>query len=989
LFWLSLILAVVTSSMAASEHHGQVRMGALPIPGAVVRVAQGEKTLRAVTDADGSYAFPDLSDGPWTIQVEMSGFAPIQQDLVVAPGMAPSVWDLKLLPLGDIKAEAAPGFLSTSPVLRLSTSRPASSTKTKPTPTFTASRRDTVPVPGAITEDFSARATDALLINGTVNNGASTPFALPSAIGNNRRGGRSLYTGTFSLNVSNALFDARSFSLTGQNTPKPGYTRLQSTLTFGGPFRIPSVYRGGNFNFSYSRTQNRDATLQTGQMPTFAERAGDFSKSPVTLIDPSTGTPFSGNLIPQNRISPQAQALLKLYPLPNVDNGGRYNYQIAIVGVTHGDNLTAAINNIALNNANRFSGKVALQSTRTDSPSLVGFVDTTDISGVNGNVSWTHRFSQRVSGTARFQFNRTVMKTTPYFSSRQNISGNAGIFGNDPDPQDWGPPSLNFSGGVSPLSDGAYSFNRNQTSWISYSGNYSYKRHAFGYGADFKRQQFNVLSQQDARGTFTFTGAASGNDLADFLLSVPTASSIAFGNPDKYFRQSVYDAFVTDDWRVKPSLTFNLGVRWEYEAPITERYGRLVNLDIAPGFASATPVIAGNSHTSLVRPDKSGFESRVGLAWRPHAGSSLLIRAGYGVYRDTSVYKPIADQMAQQSPLSKSMSVQNTPSNPLSLADGFHGAASTTTNTFAIDPNFRVGNAQNWNLSIQRDLPASMQVTLTYLGIKGTHVPQRILPNTFPVGAANPCPSCPVGFVYLTSNGNSTRNAGTIELRRRQRNGLQAGVSYTFSKAIDNAGLGGSSIAQNWLDLRGERALSDFDQRHQVTLQTQYTSGMLAKIGTFWDGWDGWKGKALKEWTLTTQLTAGSGSPLTPVILTPVPGTGMTNILRPNMTGASLYANSSGTFLNPLAFAAPAPGQWGNAGRNSMTGPGQFVLNASLARTFHITDKMTVDLRVDANNALNHVTFPRWNTAVNSSQFGLPVNANGMRTIQPSLRVRF
>ena len=91
-------------------------------------------------------------------------------------------------------------------------------------------------------------------------------------------------------------------------------------------------------------------------------------------------------------------------------------------------------------------------------------------------------------------------------------------------------------------------------------------------------------AQQDPRGTFGFTGAATGLDFADFLLGLPQTSTIGFGNPDKYFRGHSYAAYVTDDWRVGPALTLNLGVRWEYETPITEARGRLVNLDVAPGF---------------------------------------------------------------------------------------------------------------------------------------------------------------------------------------------------------------------------------------------------------------------------------------------------------------------------------------------------------------------------------------------------------------------
>ena len=188
-------------------------------------------------------------------------------------------------------------------------------------------------------------------------------------------------------------------------------------------------------------------------------------------------------------------------------------------------------------------------------------------------------------------------------------------------------------------------------------------------------------------------------------------------------------------------------------------------------------------------------------------------------------------QMAQQSPLSKSLSVANGPLNPLTLANGFNVTPGITPNTFAIDPNFRIGNAQNWQVSAQMDLPAAMVATATYNGIKGTHAVQAFLPNTYPAGAANPCPSCPSGYTYMTSNGNSTRESGQIQLRRRLHNGLTATAQYIYSKSFDNAALGGrgqgsSVIAQNWLDLSAERGPSNFDQRHLLTLQTQYSSGV-------------------------------------------------------------------------------------------------------------------------------------------------------------------
>ena len=226
-----------------------------------------------------------------------------------------------------------------------------------------------------------------------------------------------------------------------------------------------------------------------------------------------------------------------------------------------------------------------------------------------------------------------------------------------------------------------------------------------------------------------------------------------------------------------------------------------MNLDVASGFSAVQPVVASDPvgpltgihyPSSLIRPDRLGFEPRVGISWRPIPASTIVVRAGYGIYDDTSVYQTSALQLAQQSPLSTSLSVQNSPDCPLTLANGFIPCSSITTNTFAVDPNFRVGYAQTWQLSVQRDLPGALQLTATYLGVKGTRGVQQFLPNTYPIGAASPCPDCPSGFVYQTSGGDSTRQSGQIQLRRRLRSGFTASLLYTYSKSIDDdAYLGG------------------------------------------------------------------------------------------------------------------------------------------------------------------------------------------------------
>jgi hypothetical protein len=1012
---------ITSSPAAASEQHGQVTFNGFPVPGATITATQGDKRLVAITNQQGLYSFPDLTDGTWTIEVEMAGFSTIKEQVLIGPNAPAAPWELRMLPLDQIQAEtktAVPATSVPAPQTKTDESKPQDkSGQTNPPEKNAQTKPPETKPPETETpqESTDQRAADGFLINGSTNNGAASPFAQLAAFGNNRNNGKSLYNGGIGVIIANSALNASPFSLSGLNTPKPGYNQVTGVFSFGGPLKIPHLWKNGPVFFvGYQWTRNGDATTQSALVPSLAERGGDFSQAvnalgqPIQVFNPATGVAFPGQMVP---VSPQAQALLKLYPSPNIAGNSRYNYQIPIISHMHQDALNSRLSK-TFNRQDSLFGGFGFQSTRTSTPNLFGFLDTIDSLGINTNVSWTHRFSPRLLQTIGYRYSRLATQIKPFWANRENISGNAGITGNNQDPMNWGPPGLTFlSSGIAGLSDQQSTHNRFQTSALSYSMLWNRRNHNITFGGDFRRQEFNYLSQQDPRGTFTFTGAATqgivngvpvgGSDLADFLLGTPDTSAIAFGNPDKYFRESVYDAYLTDDWRVNPQLTVNAGARWEYGAPITELAGRLVNLDIAPGFAAIAPVIAtsptgpltGHAYpTSLVRPDKRGMQPRIGISWRPLSGSSVIVRAGYAMNYDTSVYQNIALYMAQQSPLSTSLRVQNSAACPLTLANGFTTCPSVTPDSFAIDPNFRVGYVQTWQASIQRDLPWSLQMMATYLGNKGTHAAQEFLPNTYAAGATNPCPTCPAGFAFLASNANSTREAAQIQLRRRLHNGLTATLLYTYSKSIDDASaLGGSlsaqlPLAQNWLNLRAERGLSPFDQRHLLNAQLQYTTGMGLGGKTLMSGW---KAKLYKEWTVLNVITVGSGLPQTPIFPAVVAGTGFSASVRPDVTGASLYATPPGFHLNPAAYIAPQPGQWGNAGRDSITGPAQFSLNSSLSRTFRMSDRLNLDLRLDCTNLLNHVTFTNWYVTVGSPLFGLPATANAMRSIKTTLRLRF
>ncbi len=995
------ILVTAHRLFAGGEHSGQVLVGGVPVPGATVTASAGDKKLVTSTDEDGKFKLPDATAGVWTLRVEMLGFEPATREITVTAEPQPSMWTLTLKPFDEITRGIPippPGATAPAAARGSAAPRTTASAAQGGRGGFQRAGVTAAATPGgraaALPDDPPPEpaqgASDGLLINGSVNNGAASPFAQAAAFGNNRRGRGSLFNYQLAIVEGNSAFDASPFTFANQALPKSNYNDFHISGTFGGPLRFRHFMpnKGPNVFLAYQHQDDHNATTQPGVMPTALERAGDFSQSvtpfgqPVQIIDPSTGKPFDRAAIPSNRISSQAASLLSYYPLPNFAGGG-FNFEAPLTTFTRQEQFSSRVAQ-PLNARNQLIGLLAYQHNATQQTTVFGFNDSSVVSGVDGSLTWTHRVNQFLTLRPRFQYTELTNETTPYFANRLNVSGLAGITGNNQDSSNWGPPTLSFST-ITGLTDALPNFNRNRTVGGGAEAYWSRGRHNFTFGGDVRRLMIDVQSQQNPRGAFSFNGSLTGSDVADFLLGTPTTSSIAFGNADKLLRAYSSDAYLTDDWRFSPTLTMQIGARWEYDTPMIEALGRLANLAVTPGFTSASPVV-GNK---LLQPDRRGIEPRVGIAWRPVPGSSLVIRAGYGIYRNQNVYQPIVLLLAQQPPFSKAFQASNTPATPLSLANGFNGVAAS--NTFAVDPNLRIGASQNWQALVQRDMPGSLTITATYLGTKGGDLLQEFLPNTYPLGAVNPCVSCPSGFVYLVSSGTSSRNAGQLQLRRRLRNGLLASVQYTLAKATDNAtafagvSLSGSAIAQDWRNLDAEMAPSNFDQRHQVTATVQYTTGMGLAGGTLLEGW---KGKLYKGWTLTGQLTTGSGSPFTPVILAPVSGTGVTGSLRPSFTGASLSA-PSGYYLNPAAYSAPAPGQWGDVGRNSAVGPAQFVFNAGITRTFQFGEKTSFDWRLDATNVLNRVTYTGVDAILGGPQFGLPTLTNTPRKIQSTMRLRF
>jgi hypothetical protein len=359
----------------------------------------------------------------------------------------------------------------------------------------------------------------------------------------------------------------------------------------------------------------------------------------------------------------------------------------------------------------------------------------------------------------------------------------------------------------------------------------------------------------------------------------------------------------------------------------------------------------------------------------------------------------IASQLGTQPPFINSQSLTTSSANLLTLQNGFTIIPSQNIlNTFAINPGFRLPYAQTWAFAVQESLPHGFLLETEYIGTKGTDLgiveqPNRALAGSSVLNAQQELriPDA-TSFSFESSQGNSVFNAGQVRFTRRFSTGVSWAMLYTYSKSIDDVssfnGIGGTTV-QFINNLNLERGLSTFDQRHQLSA-TFVLSSPVGVHGMLRNG--GWKTAALAGWTLNPALTAATGTPLTATIagnLSNVGGLANAGTLRAEATGLPIES-SAYPYFNLLAFTTPMPGEFGDAGRDTIPGPFQIGLNTSLNRAFRFGEsRRQLQFRLSATNALNHVYITSFGTTVNSASYGLPTAAAATRTVQLLLRFSF
>ncbi len=846
--------------------------------------------------------------------------------------------------------------------------------------------------------------------------------------------------------------DAKSYSLNGQPETKANYNQNRFGATIGGPLNIPHIYNGGTrtfifANYTGSRSTNPYDVFST--VPTAAERAGDFSAQPVQLFDPVTHAPLANNQI--TNINPAAAQILSFIPLPNLPGDSR-NFHFVSASPSNSDVLAIRFNHSfgpqqpgMLGFGGRGGGARAQQRRQQQnqkkekehwSQSINGNLSFNNIRSTVlnpfpglGGKQRTHNYNLSFGHTAtkglflnslRFTYNDSNTNTANSFTNINNIENQLGITGVSQRPQDFGLPNLNFSPQFSSLQDLTPVFRTTKNISISDSMSQSHGKHAFTWGGDFRRQIVDASNASNARGTFIFTGAASGlpgvsNGLpfADFLQGFAQETSLQSGADEYHFRANTFDLFVQDNWRVAKSLTLNLGVRYEYVTPETELNDQLVNLDIAPGFSNVAVVLPGQVGSitgqkypaGLINADRNNFAPRLGLAWKPL--SKTVVRAGYGVNYNISQYGSMATQLGFQPPFADAQTNPASTPTALTLQNGFPAAIASSplhiTNTYAVDPNYRLPYVQSWNLNIQQEIKTSVVVNIGYTGAKGTHLDIVRAPDQLPTGAPRftPCaPTTPADvecvspFLYESSEGSSIMHQGVLRVRKRMRHGLSVGGTYTYSKSIDDAssiGGGAAVVAQNDLDIAAERSLSSFDQRHRFV--ADYVYDLPFGKDRKWLNNAGMAQNILGGFLFSGNVTLASGTPFSPRFF----GTatdlsrGVTGSTRPDLVpGQSIQLGNPTIqeWFNTAAFAAPA-GVFGTAGRNVIIGPGMVEVDMSVSKNIQIKEMQALEVRLSATNVFNTVHFTSIDSTFGSPTFGQVVGAGAMRKGQITARYRF
>jgi trimeric autotransporter adhesin len=1011
LFFISAIAVLaVTRGFAAQDSArdvciwGIIVSGNTRIPGALISAAnaQTETPIATSSDDQGQYRLCLPAPGVYHVRAELFGFLPTEQTLSVGSHGAEA--DFKLA-LARVETPASP-----PPPLE---AQPSGATSQLP---FETSRERASTNASSLSADmpleFSfVRGQVAQPVDESGEPGAAAPLRQSPVHFN------------MSYQAANSALDASPYALHGIALEKPEYAQntfgagLGGTLPWG-KNATTTLYA------SYSGNRSGNPYNAFATVPTAAMRSGDFSSlmgpsepgagQAITIYDPRTGQPFVENQVPPDRMSPGALALLEYIPLPNRD-GVSQNFRVVSATNHRMDGFSlslmrtpSTVGHIRQNGAglrNSFSAGLGYQHSDTNLPNLFPTLGGNSKNyGWNANLGYTLT-KQFFTNSLHASFSSVRARTLNHF--HDDVADSLGITGVSTDSFDWGLPTIGLSQ-FTGLRDVTPALRTDRNLTVSDAMSWSLGKHNLKLGGEFRRFALVLRSDAAASGSFLFTGFATeqfvdgtpvlgtGSDFADFLLGLPQKTYLQYTSGAFSFNGDAWSLYFVDDWRIAKNVSLNAGLRYEYVSPFSEAKNRLATLDAPTDFSTVAAVRAGGVGPftgrypeTIVAPDRLNLAPRLGIAWR--AAERLILRAGYSISYDPSLYESIATRLAVQPPFAVEQTGIATRVLGLTLENGFPALTSNTvSNDFAAPRNLPLGYAQIWVFEIQNDLPRGWAVTTSYTGTKGSHLQMLRAPNRTATGLLLPSVA---PFLWQTDEGSSILHAGSVHVQKRLAEGLSVGASYMFSRSIDDDPTSGDEmpVAQDDRNLSRERGLSAFDQRHRLRVDYQYE--LPFGRGRRWLKGSAVANHLLGDWSFSGSINYTSGLPLTPHVIgsfTDVEAGGY-GALRPDLTGQPVQLShpTVDRFFNTAAFTAPPPGRYGNAGRNIIIGPRIFTFDASVTKSFTIAERQSLQFRAQTSNVLNTPQFAQVDTNLNSLSYGQITGAGPMRMIQLGLRYSF
>jgi len=798
----------------------------------------------------------------------------------------------------------------------------------------------------------------------------------------------------------NAALDARNF-FAPANEPDPKYIRNQFGGSFGGPIKHDRTF----FFADYEGTRSREGITRVTNVPTAQERNGNFSQSAFGIPkNPFTGMPFTNGIIPDFFINPIGRAIAALYPLPN-RNVPFQNFVSSPILRDDNDSFDVRVDHHLTDRAEltfrySFGDRDLFEPFTGATFSLVpGFGDTVKRRSQNGMAALTWLLTPNLVNESRTAFSRVAGSVTQEASV---LNSEVGLPTISPRERDLGLSFITITG-FSPLGDEGNNPQDSVTNVYQFINNSSYvhNNHLVKFGADVRFTQQNAFRDVESRGRLQFSPflTLTNNALADLLLGFPLVTSVARVDNPQQVRTHSLNFFINDSYRITPRLTINGGLRYEYNSPPVDAEDRATIYDVAT--RTLVPVGTNGVPRSGFEADKNNFAPRVGFAWS--VGDATVLRAGYGVYYDQSPLAP-AEALYFNSPFFDNNVFFPLPGLPLTVNNPFPSffPFALPDSALAIQRDLRTGYMQHWNLNIERQIGDRNVLEVAYVGSKGTKLltardinqPQpSVLPPGLPF-VPRPNPQFD-DIDLLESRANSNYHALQARFQRRLSTGFSTLASYTWSKSVDDASnffssAGDPNFPQNSYNVAAERGRSNFDVAHRLSVSYSYALPFHRSGG-------GLDAKLVNGWETFGILTLQSGRPFTVALLSEIDnsGTGRSilgfgNNDRPNLIANPELSNpTTDRWFNTDAFAFPAPGTFGNAGRNILDGPGYQNFNASLVKNTALTEGVNLQFRVETFNFFNHPNFNLPDNFLPSPTFGRITSARDPRHIQFGLKLLF